>query len=179
MWVILVILLAIFLLVAWILIAPLTFYADTREQILYVRLWGLFKVSAVWKDKLLLRCRLLFIPFTIDPFKPEKKKRKKKKAKKPKEKKKKSSALDRKSATAIMRMVKTVLKSFRVKSFRLDLDTDDYVLNSELIPVFSLINRGNVHMTSNYQGIVYLHVEIENRLYRVAWAFILFYVFKK
>ena len=63
-----------------------------------------------------------------------------------------------------------ILKSFRVRRFRVEIDTDDYVLNAYLFPVFHLLSRGRLQI--NFNGRNDIQIEITNRIGRIAWAWL-------
>lgn len=69
--------------------------------------------------------------------------------------------------------IKRLLSSFKILKFRLNLDTDDYVLNAYLFPVFSLLSsRGTPQLGINFEGDFELQLLVENRLIRIIRAFI-------
>ena len=71
-----------------------------------------------------------------------------------------------------------IYQSITVRWFRLDLDTDDVVLNAQMIPVFTFLSRGPVQLTANFGGRVYASLRAELKLYRIGWAFLLFFTKK-
>jgi hypothetical protein len=52
----------------------------------------------------------------------------------------------------------------------LNVDTDDFVLNSYLFPLFYFLNRGPHEFKINYEGRASLQLRVENRLYRMLAA---------
>ena len=70
--------------------------------------------------------------------------------------------------------IKRLLYSFKILKFKLNLDTDDYVLNAYLFPIFSLLSsRGASQLGINYNGDFELQLLIENRLIRMIQAIII------
>lgn len=72
-----------------------------------------------------------------------------------------------------------IVHSIKVKWFYLDMDTDDVVLNAQLIPAFSYLSRGPMHLTTNFEGRVFSRLRIELKMYRMGWAFLLFFIKNK
>lgn len=71
-----------------------------------------------------------------------------------------------------------IYQSMTVRWFRLDLDTDDVVLNAQMIPVFTFLSRGPVQLSANFAGRVYVSMRAEVKLYRIGWALLLFFTKK-
>jgi len=66
-----------------------------------------------------------------------------------------------------------IARSFRVRSFHLDIDTGDVVQNAYLYPVFAAIEHWGPDVHVNYDGRVSVHLWMENRLIRMVRAFLL------
>ncbi len=66
--------------------------------------------------------------------------------------------------------VRALLRTFQLKQLRLHLDTDDFVLNSYLYPIFYFLSSKNRELKINYDGEAFLQMVVENRLYRILWA---------
>lgn len=66
--------------------------------------------------------------------------------------------------------VRALLRTFQLKQLRLHLDTDDFILNSYLFPIFYFLSGRNRDFKINYEGEASLQMVVENRLYRVLWA---------
>ena len=71
-----------------------------------------------------------------------------------------------------MKMGKGIVRSFRIRNLYLNIDTDDFMLNAWLIPLFSTMNYGNVQMNVNFEGTASLLLHIRTRLGALIWAFI-------
>src|SRR5690606_14612110 len=104
---------------------------------------------------------------------PAKEKKPVKKARPKKKTETKSRGL-KKSAHAWFFLIRKGLSSFRLRKLWLDVDTDDVVLNAQLVPVMMLLNRGPVWMQTNYNGRVSLQLVAEGRLNKLLWAFLRF-----
>jgi len=79
----------------------------------------------------------------------------------------------------VLSLFKGIINSIKVNWFYLDLDTDDVVLNAQLIPVFYWMSRGPIHLTTNFEGRVSSRLRVELKLYRMGWAFLLFFIKKQ
>ena len=66
-----------------------------------------------------------------------------------------------------------IARSFRVRSFHLDMDTGDVVQNAYLYPVLAAIEHRGPDVHVNYDGRVSVHLWMENRLIRMVRAFLL------
>lgn len=67
-----------------------------------------------------------------------------------------------------------VLKSFKVRQCKIDIDTDDYYWNALLIPVFQAVNKGNYHRVAiNFSGKNSILLLIENRLIKILYSILI------
>lgn len=152
-------------LLAWILVAPIIIFLDTDHNRYFLSLPGIFKAMVVPSEHLFhIRFRIFLIPFTYNPFtgKPEKKKKEKKiKKRKPKK------------ISGLFRLLIQVLRSFRIRKLELDIDTDDYILNAWLIPVFSTVNSDNIQMRANFEGYASLLLDLRTRIGTLLWIYII------
>ncbi|MEO1049163.1 MAG: hypothetical protein AAFX87_00965 [Bacteroidota bacterium] len=149
--------------IAALLITPLTIYFDSNERLAYVRLKWFFKLSGKLEEgKAKFYLNTPFYWGHVDPFQKGKTKTKAKKKVVKKEKPKPSQ----RSPWQVFRLIRDLIKTFELKSFIFNVDTDDYVLNAQLVPVMSILSRKNVHLSTNFHGEVHCHLELENRLHR-------------
>ena len=161
LWII-ILLLALFLF--WILFAPVIIKMDSDNQKYSVTLPGIFKASVVPDDQLFhIRLWVLFIPFRIKPFGRAVQKTE------GKQKKKKSGRDLSKVMKARFIALRELVYSFRLEKFWLNLDTDDFILNSQLVPVFTTINSRNVNLTVNFEGEISLFMIMKNRIASLLW----------
>jgi hypothetical protein len=65
-----------------------------------------------------------------------------------------------------------LLASFRVRRFFINLDTDDFILNAYLYPIFTLLNGKNRRLAINFQGQTVVDVFLTNRVWRILWLLI-------
>lgn len=154
-------------LVAWVLIAPLQLQIDTSRdhyQIAWKRI-GYGKLITR-PTEIVVRLKLLFwqkewpLPALVGG--PSKRTERPTKTEQPTRKPQKDRAPRFK--------VRALLRTFQLKQLRLHLDTDDFVLNSYLFPIFHFLNRENRELKINYRGEAFLQMVVENQLYRIIWA---------
>jgi len=147
-------------LLVYLLFVPIVLYLDTFSNQYYVQLKGLVKASfeADEEDIIRIKLRLLFINFNFYPLKKFKQRKQKQDLKKRKNRhKKKSRRLFKKK-----KMIR-LLKSFEVRHFFVNIDTDDFVTNTQLYPAFSLANHWGGQVYINFQGQNQLRVDLRNR----------------
>jgi hypothetical protein len=65
-----------------------------------------------------------------------------------------------------------LLASFRVRRFFINLDTDDFILNAYLYPIFILLNGENRRLAINFEGQTVVDIFLTNRVWRVLWLLI-------
>jgi len=70
-----------------------------------------------------------------------------------------------------IKIARRLWRSFHVLQFRLNIDTDDYVLNAYLYPAFKAISsKRKMDCVVNFRGQTELLLVIENRLFRILYA---------
>jgi len=163
-WYILVILLLLFLL--WLLFGPVILLANSAGNRYQLSLPGIFLAVLVPSDGLFhVRGRILFVPYKFFPFKGGKKKKKEKK-----------DAVTGKKKFRFPRgglgMARDMAGTIRIKRLEMDIDTDDFLLNAWLVPVFSVIDSSNIRMSVNFEGVFTLLADMRIRLGALLWAFI-------
>jgi hypothetical protein len=147
----------------WILLGPVIIFLNTDNRRYYLALPGIFKAVVVASDDLFhIRGWIFFIPYKYDPFQQNKKKRRRK-TEKPK--RKRSS----KKLSGGLQLINGVTRSVRIRKLLLDLDTDDFILNAWLIPVFSSVNSKNIRMRVNFEGTSSLLLNLQTRLGTLLW----------
>lgn len=151
------ILLVFILILVGLLFIPINIYVDTRRNLYYAELKGLARAS-IEPDKIeVIRIRLK-IPFKVFYFFPLKawnslKKKKKRKTEKG------SKNRNRFTPKTILRLI----RSFRVKEWKLDLDTGDCITNAKLYPLFALLNYRFGGFNINYEGRNHALLLLRNR----------------
>ena len=168
-WIILVIIL---ILLAWPLVAPFQLIIDSEMGKVEFH-WKSIGRIGLWANEeaiLLLKVNIGCFHRTWKPLewqsKPQNNQPKKVK------KKRKSNIQN-----LPFQLIYQLLSTFRVRYFRLDLDTDDFVLNSYLYPFAFTLQRMGWQVSINYAGRSYFTCCVENQLARIGWTVIQYYIF--
>lgn len=88
--------------------------------------------------------------------------------------KKEMKRKSQKSPEAWKFLIKGIAKSISIKKLLLNIDTDDVVLNAQLVPVLVMARTKTVNIATNFNGQLYAHVEMDTYLNKVLWIFIQF-----
>jgi hypothetical protein len=150
------------------LLAPVSLYIDTEQGCYEVFQTPVFRFFVVIKNGTIVP-RLQLAGINV----PLQSKKKTKPVKKTDKKHKKKSAF-KKSVSAWRFLIERSLRSFDIKQAVVDLDTDNVVLNAQLVPVFFWASHGPVQLNTNFNGRVYFHLEARNRPARILWIFFQF-----
>lgn len=169
------ILLILFLMVlSWLLFAPVRLYINTSEaayQLTYGPVLGVYLVPQGFITDWRIRFKVLFFKFSFRIGDMGQKRMEKKKRKK--EIKKDRKTQKKRSPRKLFQMMRRILKTFEIQVCRLEIDTGDVMWNAYLFPVSALLNRRkNIDINVNYDSRNSLEFLLENRAYRLAWAFI-------
>lgn len=174
-WYIIIALFAILLL--WILLGPVILTLDTAGNLYRFILPGVVSVSLVPAAGFFhLRIWIFFVPFRLDPLKMKKNskgrnKREEKEMKKDAEKIKKKRK--RKKGRFSMKKFRKLAGAIRLRTLKLDIDTDDYQLNAWLVPVFAAVNSyDNVQLQVNFEGNVSMLMDARTSIGAVVWRMI-------
>ena len=155
------VLLVILALLLWVLFAPLSIKADTYSNEYYLSWGGIGKAEFIpLPDDILIRLRLAFWKKELYPLHPSP----------PKAKKKPHKKEHKGGGPLPLRRMISVLKTFEIRDFRLEVDTDDYVWNACLYPVFYWIKPLQKYVALNFQGRNECRLLIRNRVWRMAWG---------
>jgi len=149
------------------LVAPVSLYIDTDQGRYEVFQRPAFRFFAIIKNETIIP-RLQIAGINV-PLQSKRKRRSIKGHKKSKGKTK-----FRRSASAWRFLIERSLKSFAIKQAVVDLDTDNVVLNAQLVPLFLWASQGPVHLSTNFSGRVYFHLEVRNRPANILWIFLRF-----
>lgn len=154
-------------LLAWIMLAPVVLFIHTERKRYQLMLPGVLQAGLVYRNGLLyIKGWIFFIPFRFNPFRIQGKK----KGKKDQLTKQRKKSNKRKVP---IRSMKEALGAFRIKKLHMDIDTDDFMLNAWLVPAFSAVNNGrNVQMQVNFEGNMFLDLDLRTRIASLAWIFI-------
>ena len=152
-------------LLGWLVITPvqLILHSTTHE---YKLKWGwLLKAQLILlSDDLLISIGLPFYRKDFYPLHPTPSS---KSMQKPKKDKRKAS---KKGPRIPLKTIKSILKTFKVRQFKLELDTDNYLTNAYLYPLFHYLDRGKGEWHINYNGRFELHLEMDNRPIRILYV---------
>ena len=148
------------------LFTPITLHIDTNESRYEIFQLPVFQISILFQNNFpTVKLRLIGINIPLKG---------KRNAPATQKKQGKTKRHFHKSFAAWKFLVNRLIKSFEVKRAVFDLDTDDVVLNAQLVPVFQFLSKGPVQLNSNFTGRVYLHLEMYNKPVRILWIFIQF-----
>jgi hypothetical protein len=144
-----------------ILLAPLRIQIDS-DQGIYEVTWGHVVRMSIFPVDLKMRLSLFGMrkewPLVS---------RRDRREKKAKSKKRRGPA-----AFSGMRFLR-VLRTFRVREWVIDIDTDDYCRNAYLYPVFHFLNLWKGQWRVNYEGEFVVRLTVDNRLSRILGALLL------
>lgn len=171
----LLILIALLLFLIYLLCFPVYIKADTNKNKYYAGLPGIagfriFKTGKEWK----IQYSILFLKFNIKPFEtiqeeddePGKKKDNIKKSK-------------NRPALFHIRLIKKIPAAFRIKRIIWNIDTGDYPLNAQLIPVASCFNNKKISISVNFNGNNSLYMLAQTRLILILYTIISLYMFNR
>ena len=179
-WIVLTVVILFF---TWLLLAPVRLQINTLHGFFRLRILGI--ASAEYRmenDPFGIKLRVLFFRKRIGledmiARKAKSQKEDPEKAEKPtskwKNKRKRKGGM---KFRTLVRLVRNLLKSFRIREFRIWVDTGDFVRNSQLYPLTVASWGRKPEVLINYQGKNALLLDMENRLGSVAWAFLRTYI---
>jgi len=152
-------------LLTWMLLGPVLLRLNTERNLYQLMLPGVIKAIVVpTQGTIYIRGWIFFIPFRTDLSKIGRGK-----GKKQGENKKKKKRARKKRGT--IRMIRAVPGAFRVRRLWLDLDTDDFIWNAWLIPVFSTLNNErNIRMQVNFEGNLFMDLDLQTRIASLLWV---------
>lgn len=157
-------------LLIWLLCSPIYLQIEWNEDYQFAQLhwWGILRGRLLpergdWTFRLELP--LFSRSWPISKWQPGTKKEQKNRAKSTRKKSWKPKHP--------LQLVRRLWRSFHLIRLRVDLDTDDYVWNAYLFPLFRVTNpAGRKDWRINFKGRNELSLIVENRLYRLLYAFI-------
>ncbi len=156
-------------LVLWILVAPFVIIIDTVNERYLVKLVTFGSAELLLREDVIkIVIRVLFLRFSIDPFKPRKKKAGIKKEKPGKPAKKKPFFRSLRSGR---KFIIQMIRSFRAE-LEAEVDTGDVITNAYLFPAAVFLNRENIHISVNNSGVNNFRLELRNRMIIVLFILI-------
>lgn len=153
------------ILLCWLLFAPVFLYINTNEKRYMAGLTGILNLRLIPdKDQIFfLRIRVVFIKINFYPFK----KKEKKAIFKRKKSEKKRNLPGRKTIWLMTKIFRKIIKSSRLKTLYLNIDTEDVITNAYLIPIFAGLHRNNINLSVNYAGNVEMIINVENNIFHM------------
>lgn len=149
----------------WVLLAPLSLRIDTYLNEYQIKWRGIGKVEVLFiPEDVVLHLRIG--PYRKDFYALhliEKEGGKKAPKKAPASEKKRGHKIS-------FHMIRRILKSFTIKEFQLEIDTDNYVWNAWLFPLLYAIKPLRHRVSVNFQGRNGIRLFIENKVWKIAWA---------
>jgi hypothetical protein len=153
---------------------PISIKVDTERNLYYVSMPLYFKATITESQKAWqFRFRVFLIPIKANFLEPRKKAKHKTERKKEKIKKTRKKI----SIKRIPIIVKKTINSFRVKNLSATIDTGDFPLNAQLIPVVSQLNRENISIYVNFENKNALNFRAVTYLYKLLWIIIRYIIF--
>lgn len=157
-----------------ILFIPLSIVIRTKTKEYYVKLPGYFRIDLILREEIipLIKVKLFLFSFHIEPGKKstQSKENKPKKTRNNKNKKVKGKALQ---------FFLGCLKQFKREKIQADIDTGNYPLNAQLIPIANTINGENINININFENRNQVEFITKTRLYRLLVMFIKYSMFNK
>jgi len=144
-------------------LTPIIFEIDSKRYIYQIRIWGIGSMNViVVHSNICFRLNILGWKKDFYPGQKEKKILKKKEI---------TTKHKKISLKKILHKGNAIIRSFDVKYFYVNLDTDDYVMNAWLYPLATLLSNENRRLSINFLGEVELRLKIENSLQRMLRAY--------
>lgn len=160
-----------FLIIAGLLILPFSVVADSNQNTYFISIpfylkGTINKVNEEWK----FRIRVFLIPVYITGLKRKRSiKQQSETEKKPKKRKF--------NIYKISNIIRGVNRSFRIKRLNANIDTGDYPLNAQLIPVVTKINSTNIAIRINFEDTNSIYLNAVTHLYKIIWIVIRYIIF--
>jgi hypothetical protein len=155
------------------LFTPVYLYVDTSEERYEAFHSPVFRFSLTIQEHMVLpKLTLLGINIPLPT-----KEKSTGVSQKPATKKAKRTGI-KKSFDAWRFLIRESVKSFDIRKVEVDVDTDDVLLNAQLVPVFLWATRGSVKLNTNFNGRVYFHLEVTNLPVKILWIFFRFSIKK-
>jgi hypothetical protein len=159
------------LLIVWILVVPIRLDADSDLGRCRISQPGTLTFTASVDEKIHFDASIFGISLPVNRRTATPNRAKKQRVISKKEERSKSTY-------AYFFLVRKLIHSFQVNVFSMDIDTDDVIVNAQLIPVFLWLNKDHVNLTTNNVGRVYFHLNLQCRVITIVGTFIQF-MFKK
>lgn len=131
-----------------ILFIPLRLVVNTKSNQYYLNLPGYFRIDVLLgiTQQPKIKIRLFFFTFKIEPFKGSKKESLEQK------KKSKHIRKNSKSTSSKLTFIRNCFRQIRIKKLNAEIDTGDYPLNAQLIPIAQQISNQNINLNINFNN---------------------------
>jgi hypothetical protein len=167
MWVILILLLLFTLIISWFLWGRIALCIDTYKGRYYLSFGGLLSMAPVERDgQIFMAVKVPFYRFYLDPTETINSTRKQDQSEQSIRQKDQKARGRTLGVKFYLQLALEALKTFTVKTVKMDIDTGDFAFNAKLIPVMIALSRGPAELNINYMGRNHLWIEIENQLVR-------------
>lgn len=166
------------------LFSPMILYINSESELYFFQITGLIRIRLLFQSDIVkLKVTIFFIPFDVDPSRwitGTKKKDKKKSGKKRQKTLKKRKRHFFKKVKLFGDYGVRVINTFDIRQFRLNFDTNDFILNAKLIPLVTCINNEyeNVLITINFFEQNLIILKMRNRLINLLYLSIKYLLFK-
>lgn len=152
---------------------PVSIVADSDGKTYFISIPVYFKLSLSrnaedWK----VRLRIFLIPINLNKVNLQGMSFSKKESRSKRNKK-----IRKLSVNKMFPIINKAYKSFRIRELKASIDTGDYPLNAQLIPLASHINNENITVGINFEGKNSIHFEAVTRLYKLTWILIRYIYF--
>lgn len=171
--IILILVILILVIIAGIFFLPTSIVADTKRKMYFVSIPLYLKASFAESDeKWKIRLRIFFIPIPIKYLDKKKTSLKESDLKeKPKKKKRKLST------RRLVAIINRTFKSVRIKKLDANIDTGDFPLNAQLIPVATRLNNEKIAIGINFEDNNSIYFRVVTQLYKFVWIIIRYIIF--
>ncbi len=156
------------LILVLLLFAPLNLIVNTTNNDYRLYCPGIFSVSAIGDrtEILIMKMRFFFFNYNYYPFGPPEGQKKLKAGKAEKKKRKRSFK------RPTLKQARQLIRSFKVKTFWINLDTGDPVRNAKYYPLFAFLNYRYGGFNINFEGRNELALHMQNRPIYILKSFI-------
>lgn len=148
------ILILIILFVLYLLWIPIRISIDTNQNLYQFQLKGLVKVMFVPDaiEVLKVNIKMFFMNFQFYPIRS-----------KGKQKKEKRKPVTKRKTWIKPKTGFGILRSFKIKEFKLELDSGDFITNAKLFSIYAIVNADYRNIQINFQNRNSLFLILENR----------------
>ncbi len=134
---------------------PMNIVVNTEKKLFYILIPGYFKVSVPALEDIStgIKMRVLFFNFRIKP-----------KVNKSNTESKNTSKKNKGRLRKPFLLFQKTIKKFTIKKCNVNIDTGDFPLNAQLIPVASMLSNNNMNFQINFEDRNELDIHIITRI---------------